>query len=576
MPHCTNYDFSIAAYISQYKARFCLLVFVSALTALCALVPVLVLNQLFNALSSQHAVRIALCLLPAVFLPFLCQGATSVFCHRLAFDIVAKLRRDILNTTQDLPAAYTEANASALKKLAMDDTAEFETTIAHTVPDIIICLVTVLVSLIFLAIISPIMAAASIGLLPIAVWAWRQIGRVASGNGQAWHQADLQINQNIMACLEGLATLKVFNRPPSSLLPLAGAVQEVAHLACDMTRRSRWSYVMVFLCIGANLLLVLPCAVILYSSHRLTLPDCLFSILLGMGVMTPLQRLMFVSSVLPRLRATMRRLNALQAEKTTQLVASPASVKATPDKTYDVVFENVSLARPNGRDVLTSFSLKCPAGQVTGIVGPSGAGKSTLLQLACGNIRPTTGRVLWGGHDLATLPAGIVGQLICPVFQHPVLLGHSLADNLLLYCPDLAEHQILDVLAECDLTECVKRFGLNGSIGRNGARLSGGERQRLAIARALISPAPIILLDEPTAFIDPEREFHIQQALARALTGRTVLIVAHRLATVREAAQIAVMAQGHLNALGRHDDLMEKSALYGTYARHQFGDGAMP
>lgn len=333
---------------------------------------------------------------------------------------------------------------------------------------------------------------------------------------------------------------------------------------------------MVFLCIGANLLLVLPCAVILYSSHRLTLPDCLFSILLGMGVMTPLQRLMFVSSVLPRLRATMRRLNALQAEKTTQLVASPASVKATPDKTYDVVFENVSLARPNGRDVLTSFSLKCPAGQVTGIVGPSGAGKSTLLQLACGNIRPTTGRVLWGGHDLATLPAGIVGQLICPVFQHPVLLGHSLADNLLLYCPDLAEHQILDVLAECDLTECVKRFGLNGSIGRNGARLSGGERQRLAIARALISPAPIILLDEPTAFIDPEREFHIQQALARALTGRTVLIVAHRLATVREAAQIAVMAQGHLNALGRHDDLMEKSALYGTYARHQFGDGAMP
>lgn len=576
MSCCSSDCLSISDYINRYKPRFYVVSVFSVLTALSALIPLVVLSQLFRSLPAQSATRIALFLLPAVFLPFLCQGATSVLCHRLAFDVVRDLRRAILNLTQRLPADYTASHRAMLKKLALDDSAEFETAIAHTFPDTIISLVTVVVSLLFLVVISPVMALASVGLLPVAAWAWRQIGRVASGNGRAWHLADVRINQNIMACLEGLMTLKVFNRSPSSLPPLTEALQDVAHLACDMTRRSRWSYVMVFMCVGTNLLLVLPCAIILHMTHGLGLPDCLFSILLGIGLMTPLQRLMFVSGTLPRLRATLERLNALRAESTAQPAALHPSVTVQADRYYDVVFENISLERSENENVLTSFSLTCPAGQVTGIVGASGAGKSTLLQLASGNLKPTSGRVLIGGHDLETLVPRAIEQLICPVFQNPVLLGHSLADNLLLYRPDLAESDITDVLAECDLSGCVKRFGLHGPIGRNGARLSGGERQRLAIARVLVSLAPVILLDEPTAFVDPEREFHIQKALARALEGRTILIVAHRLATVREAAQIAVMEHGHLTALGRHEDLMEKSALYGTYARHQFGDGAMP
>lgn len=474
MSCCSSDCLSISDYINRYKPRFYVVSVFSVLTALSALIPLVVLSQLFRSLPAQSATRIALFLLPAVFLPFLCQGATSVLCHRLAFDVVRDLRRAILNLTQRLPADYTASHRAMLKKLALDDSAEFETAIAHTFPDTIISLVTVVVSLLFLVVISPVMALASVGLLPVAAWAWRQIGRVASGNGRAWHLADVRINQNIMACLEGLMTLKVFNRSPSSLPPLTEALQDVAHLACDMTRRSRWSYVMVFMCVGTNLLLVLPCAIILHMTHGLGLPDCLFSILLGIGLMTPLQRLMFVSGTLPRLRATLERLNALRAESTAQPAALHPSVTVQADRYYDVVFENISLERSENENVLTSFSLTCPAGQVTGIVGASGAGKSTLLQLASGNLKPTSGRVLIGGHDLETLVPRAIEQLICPVFQNPVLLGHSLADNLLLYRPDLAESDITDVLAECDLSGCVKRFGLHGPIGRNGARLSGG------------------------------------------------------------------------------------------------------
>lgn len=575
MSCCSSDRFTLSYYINRYKPRFYVVAVFSVLTALGGLTPLVILNLLFRSLSAQQAMRTALFLLPAVFLPFLCQGVTSVFCHRLAFDVVRDLRQAILTLTQKIPAHYTSSHRAMLKKLALDDSAEFETAIAHTFPDTIISLVTVVVSLIFLAIISPVMAFVSTALLPVAAGAWRQIGRVASGNGRAWHQADVKINQNIMACLEGLTTLKVFNRQPSSLPHLTGALQDVAQLACDMTRRSRWSYVMVFLCVGTNLLLVLPCAIILHITHHLGLPDCLFSILLGMGLMTPLQRLMFVSGTFPRLRATLGRLNALQAENTAEPVRCPP-MTVQVDKHYDIIFENISLSHPGKDAVLTSFSLTCPAGQVTGLVGASGAGKSSLLQLASGTLKPTSGRILIGGHDLNKLAPYVIGQLICPVFQHPVLLGHSLADNLLLYRPDLAEKEIVAALSDCDLSGCIGRFGLHGPIGRNGARLSGGERQRLAIARAIISKAPIILLDEPTAFIDPEREFHIQNALARKLEGRTIFIVAHRLATVREAAQIAVVEHGHLAALGRHEELLKKSELYATYARHQFGDGAMP
>ncbi|MFT8517712.1 MAG: ABC transporter ATP-binding protein, partial [Acetobacter persici] len=380
---CRSSDcLSISDYINRYKARFYVVSIFSVLTALSGLIPLVVLSQLFRSLSAQSAMRVALFLLPAVFLPFLCQGATSVLCHRLAFDVVRDLRRAILSLTQRLPADYTASHRAMLKKLALDDSAEFETAIAHTFPDTLISLVTVVVSLLFLVVISPVMALASVGFLPVAVWAWRQIGRVASGNGRAWHQADVRINQNIMACLEGLMTLKVFNRPPSSLPPLTEALQDVAHLACDMTYRSRWSYVMVFMCVGTNLLVVLPCAMFLHMAQGLGLPDCLFSILLGMGLMTPLQRLMFVSGTLPRLRATLGRLNALQVENTAQDAALHSSVTVQTGGHYDVVFENVSLERPENENVLTSFSLTCPAGQVTGIVGASGAGKSTLLQLA--------------------------------------------------------------------------------------------------------------------------------------------------------------------------------------------------
>ena len=564
----------LAALAARYRPRLQLAVLFAALTALSTLAPLVVLNQLFHALSTPQATRTALLLLPAIFLPFLCQGATSVFCHTLAFDIVGDLRNAILKLTQHLPSFYVSRHAATLKKLTTDDSAAFETAIAHTLPDAIVCLVTVLVSLVFLAIISPIMAIASIGLLPVAVWAWRQVGRVASSNGRAWYLADLRINQNIMACLAGLTTLKVFNRPPSSLPPLTRSLQEVANLACDMTRRSRRAYVMLFTCVGTNLLLVLPCAMLLHASHRLSLPDALFTILLGMGLMAPLQRLMFVSSTLPRLQATLRRLQELQAEGAQQ--TAPQPFQAPADKQYDVVFENITLERSDRGDILSTFSLTCPAGQVTGIVGPSGTGKSTVLQLAAGSLKPTTGRVLIGGTDLANLAPHAMGRLVCPVFQQPFLLGRSLADNLRLSQPDLTVSEITDVLATCDLTTCINRFGLDGSIGRNGAYLSGGERQRLAIARVLISQAPVILLDEPTAFIDPERELHIQQALARALKGRTVLVVAHRLVTVRDAAQIAVMEHGRVTSLGKHEDLLNNSLLYQTYAQHQFADGAMP
>lgn len=357
MSCCSSDCLSISDYINRYKPRFYVVSVFSVLTALSALIPLVVLSQLFRSLPAQSATRIALFLLPAVFLPFLCQGATSVLCHRLAFDVVRDLRRAILNLTQRLPADYTASHRAMLKKLALDDSAEFETAIAHTFPDTIISLVTVVVSLLFLVVISPVMALASVGLLPVAAWAWRQIGRVASGNSRAWHLADVRINQNIMACLEGLMTLKVFNRSPSSLPPLTEALQDVAHLACDMTRRSRWSYVMVFMCVGTNLLLVLPCAIILHMTHGLGLPDCLFSILLGIGLMTPLQRLMFVSGTLPRLRATLERLNALRAESTAQPAALHPSVTVQADRYYDVVFENISLERSENENVLTSFSL---------------------------------------------------------------------------------------------------------------------------------------------------------------------------------------------------------------------------
>ena len=223
-----------------------------------------------------------------------------------------------------------------------------------------------------------------------------------------------------------------------------------------------------------------------------------------------------------------------------------------------VEFENVSFAYPDGRPVLNDVSLSLPLGELVAIVGPTGAGKTTLAYLLPGYIRPSAGRIRFDNVDLADAGVNEIRKQVTYVFQEHMLLSESVRDNLLLANPQATEEQILEACRLAGAMEFIEQFpdGLDSVIGKGGDTLSVGQKQRLSIARGLVRETPIIVLDEPTAALDPKTENALVEALRNTAQGRLVVVIAHRLSTIREADRIIFLEEGQVRDVGNHASLM--------------------
>ena len=223
-----------------------------------------------------------------------------------------------------------------------------------------------------------------------------------------------------------------------------------------------------------------------------------------------------------------------------------------------VEFENVSFAYPDGRPVLNDVSLSLPLGELVAIVGPTGAGKTTLAYLLPGYIRPSAGRIRFDNVDLVDAGVNEIRKQVTYVFQEHMLLSESVRDNLLLANPHATEEQILEACRLAGAMEFIEQFpdGLDSVIGKGGDTLSVGQKQRLSIARGLVRETPIIVLDEPTAALDPKTENALVEALRNTAQGRLVVVIAHRLSTIREADRIIFLEEGRVRDVGNHASLM--------------------
>ena len=237
-----------------------------------------------------------------------------------------------------------------------------------------------------------------------------------------------------------------------------------------------------------------------------------------------------------------------------------------------VEFENVSFAYPDGRPVLNNVSLSLPLGELVAIVGPTGAGKTTLAYLLPGYIRPSAGRIRFDNVDLADAGVNEIRKQVTYVFQEHMLLSESVRDNLLLANPQATEEQILEACRLAGAMEFIEQFpdGLDSVIGKGGDTLSVGQKQRLSIARGLVRETPILVLDEPTAALDPKTENALVEALRNTAQGRLVVVIAHRLSTIREADRIIFLEEGRVRDVGNHASLMaQPSSAYRKFVELQ-------
>jgi ATP-binding cassette subfamily C protein CydD len=385
-----------------------------------------------------------------------------------------------------------------------------------------------------------------------------------------------RLGAHFLDVLQGLATLKLFGQSRDQGRAIARMAERYGTSTMDVLRVAFQATLVMDLAATMGVALVATEVGGRLLLRGLPFDRALFVLLLAPEFFLPIRQ--FAAARHARLAA------AAAAERLLAVIDAPgparqpgprASAAPPPDR-FDVRFEAVAYTPPERTEAaLAGVTFELPAGLTTALVGPSGAGKSTVVDLLLRLSEPSAGRVTVGGTPLAALDPAAWRRLVAWVPQHPHLFHGSVADNIRLARPDAALDEVVAAARAAGADEFVVRLprGYETPVGEDGARLSGGQRQRIALARALLRPAPLVVLDEPTAHLDPEREGPVRSAVADLCRGRTALVVSHRLDLVAAADRVVVLDRGRVVECGPPDALL---AAGGAYARLAAAAGAAP
>ena len=371
--------------------------------------------------------------------------------------------------------------------------------------------------------------------------------------------SEQRMNSSLVEYVNGIQVIKAFGRTASSYGGFSTAVAEYHDSTLAWFKQSWVWMAAVKSVVPCTLLVSLPLGVWLMSAGQLTLPIFLTCIVIPLGFIAPLLKFAQAGGQISRMDVC---LNVIWDFLGTPELVRPAERVRLDGESF--AFENVSFSYHEGAEVLHGVSFETHPGQITAIVGPSGSGKSTVAKLMAGFWDATDGRVAFDGVDVRNIPYQQLMEHISYVAQDTFLFDRTLADNIRMGRPAASQVDVEAAARAAGCHEFISRLpqGYDTRAGEAGERLSGGEKQRIAIARAILKNAPIVILDEATAYADPENEALVERAISKLVVGKTLVTIAHRLSTVTGADQILVMDTGRIVARGTHDKLLECCPLY--------------
>ncbi len=530
----------------------------------------------------------------AALVHFLLAALAIAVSHRADADLQLLLRRRIAEHLSRVPLGwFTEANSGTVQRALQNDMEDMHYVVAHARLDLTAALIAPLACLAWLFSVN--WALALITLVPVVGFALAQKALIGGAKAQmgAVAAAMAAVNTAVVEFVQGAAALRTFGHGAGAHRRFSAAADEYHRVftAGNAPILRSVSLSTGFVSPVAMLLVILAGGTLLVEVGQTTPLDVLPFVLLGLGLAAPVQTaggaaaaLYSASSAAGRVRDLLAvpvlsepdasalngaALNGATPPDTTPNGATPNGVLAagttTPEGRTGITVElrGVAFAYRQDAPVLRGVDLTLAPGTLTALVGPSGAGKSTLAALLPRFHDPTAGQVLLDGRDIRDIPADTLYRLIGFVFQDVTLLRTSIADNIRLARPDADLDTVVRAARAAAIHDRITALprGYDSVVGVD-AELSGGERQRVAIARALVTDAPILVLDEATAFADPDAEAAVQLGLSRLAAGRTVLVIAHRLATITQADQIVVLNRGLVVERGRHPDLLAADGVY--------------
>ena len=434
-----------------------------------------------------------------------------------------------------------------------------ETTLAHLFPEMTANIVTPLLTIIYLFVLDWRLALLSLAVFPVAFFFMMM---VMGGYGKDYEgavKATTEMSGTMIEYINGIEVIKAFNQGKASYTKLTDKVRANAQYYYDWMRRSQLGMSMAYAFFPAQMLTILPFGWLFYTHGTLTAETFVTVIILALGMAAPIVAAFNFVDTLAQVGTTVSQVDEiLKAEEQVH------GTRRVAFENYNMEVKDVSFGYHNDREILHGVSLVVPQNSMTALVGPSGSGKSTLAKLIAGFWDVENGTITMGGHDLKEIPLDELYDQVAFVSQDNYLFDDTVRENIRMGRRDARDAEVEAAAHEagCDSFIGELENGFDTVVGGGGAHLSGGERQRIAIARAMLKNAPIIILDEATAYIDPENEAVIQNAVAKLVKNKTVLVIAHRLSTITGADNIAVVKDGQIEAQGKHEQLLEHCALY--------------
>lgn len=484
---------------------------------------------------------------------------SSLMSHKISFTILKNIREAITDRMAKVSmGVMLETPTGTFKNLIVDNVAKLEDSMAHFMPELPSNIAAPLCSILLIFILDWRMGLASLITIPLGILFFAAMMRGYGPRMENYMRSANDMNSSLVEYVSGIQVIKAFNRSASSYGKYSKSVNYFHDSTMEWWSQCWFWNAAARAVLPSTLLGTLPVGAWLYMEGTLSLPVFLISLVVPLGFVAPLMKVSEAMEQVSMIKGNLEQVTAFL--KTPELVR-PSEPVSLGERTYQ--FEDIHFGYKE-TEVLHGISFQTRPGTMTAIVGPSGSGKSTIAKLMAGFWDVTSGSVRFGGQDIRQIPFEQLMGEISYVAQDNFLFYKSIRENIRMGNPAATDEEVEDAAKAANCHDFIMQLeqGYDTLAGDAGDRLSGGERQRITIARAMLKPSSVVILDEATAYADPENEALIQQAISKLVAGKTLIVVAHRLNTIRNADQILVVANGNIAGCGTQEELLRECPIY--------------
>lgn len=565
--------FSFAA---PCKGKMALSVFCAILSVAGGFIPFWAVYEILLAFINQNVTLNGIliwCLVGAAgyLLRVACHGISTILAHISAYTILEGIRLKIADRLMKAPLGEVMGQRIGyLKNIIMDKVEDLEPPLAHMIPELTSNLLLPVAIFIWMLVIDWRMGLAVLISPVLAMIPMFFLMRNYNSQYAAYMEANNHVNSIIIEYVEGIEVVKAFNQSTSSYEKFVNAVQSFKEFTLAWFKSTWKSMNLMMAIMPTTLLGVLPVGLLLVQNGSISPAELAMGIILSLSIVGPLMKATTFINEAKSMEYAVEAANELL-----NLPVLPDSGKIVSIPHNDIALKHVTFSYDGSEqnEVLHDVNLELPEGSFTALVGPSGGGKSTIARLIARFWDVTGGSITIGGKNVKELSIRQLSELVSFVTQDNFLFNCSLKENIRLGNPNATDEEVYAAAKAACCDEFIVRLdkGYDTPAGDAGKRLSGGEKQRIAIARAILKNAPIVILDEATAFTDPQNEDKIQKSIMALSKGKTLLVIAHRLSTIQNADQIVVLKKGRIVDCGKQEELLKRCPLYADMWKAHIG-----